>query len=178
MGAPADRRTGVWRWRPLLVEDKLISIVERVTIAALRVLIAVLAVGATILLFVLMARNLIAEAAGVASISDLFPAMQRSLGGVLVVVLALELLETLKTYFVDHHIRVEVILVVAIIAVGRHVIQIDFEHTPGIVLLGLSSVIIALTSGYFLVGKMHTKVNVEVRAAPEQDRHPSAIGHH
>jgi uncharacterized membrane protein (DUF373 family) len=159
------------------VQDKLISLVERVTIAALQVLIAALALGATVLLFVLMARNLLAEAAGVESISDLFPAMQRSLAGVLVVVLALELLETLKTYFVDHHIRVEVILVVAIIAVGRHVIQIDFEHTPGIVLLGLSSVILALTSGYFLVRKMHTGTHGEMEAPPEPDRHVSALEH-
>jgi uncharacterized membrane protein (DUF373 family) len=102
--------------------------------------------------------------------------MQRSLAGVLVVVLALELLETLKTYFVDHHIRVEVILVVAIIAVGRHVIQIDFEHTPGIVLLGLSSVILALTSGYFLVRKVHAGGRGE-EVAPEPDRHASALEH-
>jgi uncharacterized membrane protein (DUF373 family) len=159
------------------VKDKLISLVERVTIAALQVLIAALALGATILLFVLMARNLLAEAAGVASISELFPAMQRSLAGVLVVLLALELLETLKTYFVDHHIRVEVILVVAIIAVGRHVIQIDFEHTPGTVLLGLSSVIIALTSGYFLVRKIHAGAHGEVETAPEPDRQASALEH-
>jgi uncharacterized membrane protein (DUF373 family) len=158
------------------VQDKLISLVERVTIAALQVLIAALALGATILLFVLMARNLLAEAAGVVSISDLFPAMQRSLAGVLVVVIALELLETLKTYFVDHHIRVEVILVVAIVAVGRHVIQIDFEHTPGIVLLGLSSVILALTAGYFLVRKVHAGGRGEVEA-PEPDRHASALEH-
>jgi uncharacterized membrane protein (DUF373 family) len=174
MALPVDRWSGMVDWRPFFVEDKLISLVERVTIAALRILIAVLAVCATILLFVLMARNLLAEASGVASISDLFPAMQRSLGGVLVVVLALELLETLKTYFVDHHIRVEVILVIAIIAVGRHIIQIDFEHTPGIVLVGLSSVIISLTSGYFLVRKMHAGVHVDVAATPERDH---AIDH-
>jgi uncharacterized membrane protein (DUF373 family) len=77
--------------------------------------------------------------------------MQQSFAGVLIVVLGLELLETLKTYFAEHHVRLEVILVVAIIAVGRHVIQIDFEHTPGTVLLGLSSVILALTVGYFLI---------------------------
>lgn len=159
------------------MKDKLISLIERVTIAALQVLIAALALGATILLIVLMARNLFAEAAGVESMSDLFPAMQRSLAGVLVVVLALELLETLKTWFVDHHIRVEVILVVAILAVGRHVIQIDFEHTPGIVLLGISAVIVALTSGYFLIRKINGGAHADVRTAPEPDLRGSTRAH-
>lgn len=159
------------------MEDKLISVVERVTIAALQILIAALALGATILVIVLMARNLLAEATGIESVSELFPAMQRSLAGVLVVVLALELLETLKTWFVDHHIKVEVILVIAILAVGRHVIQIDFEHTPGIALVGISSVIIALTSGYFLVRKINAGAGAKVEEAPEADRHSGALEH-
>ena len=54
--------------------------------------------------------------------------LQRGFGGVLVVLLGLELLDTLKAYFSEHHIRVEVIIVVAMIAVGRHIIQLDFEH--------------------------------------------------
>jgi len=74
------------------------------------------------------------------------------------VVLGLELLETLRAYFTEHRVRLEVILVVAIIAVGRQVIQIDFEHTPGMVLLGLSGLILALTLGYFLIKKSHVPV--------------------
>jgi uncharacterized membrane protein (DUF373 family) len=65
--------------------------------------------------------------------------------------LGLELLETLKTYFQDYHIRTEVILVVAIIAVGRHIIQTDFEHTSGSVLVGMAALIVALAVSYYLV---------------------------
>jgi uncharacterized membrane protein (DUF373 family) len=84
--------------------------------------------------------------------------MQQSFAGVLSVVLGLELFETLKTYFTEHQIRLEVILVVAIIAVGRQVVQVDFEHTPGAVLFGLSAVILALTLGYFLVKRAQVAV--------------------
>jgi uncharacterized membrane protein (DUF373 family) len=84
--------------------------------------------------------------------------LQQSFAGVLTVVLGLELLETLNTYFTEHHVRLEVILVVAIIAIGRHVIQIDFEHTAGTVLLGIAGVILALTLGYFLVKKAQVAV--------------------
>jgi uncharacterized membrane protein (DUF373 family) len=51
-----------------------------------------------------------------------------------------------------------VILVVAIIAVGRQVILLDFEHASGTVLLGLSGVILALTLGYFLIKKAQAPI--------------------
>jgi uncharacterized membrane protein (DUF373 family) len=81
--------------------------------------------------------------------------LQRGFGGVLIVLLGLELMETLKTYFSEHHIRVEVILVVAIIAVGRHIIKLDFEHVSASLLFGLSVLMIGLTTGYFLVRRSH-----------------------
>jgi len=56
------------------------------------------------------------------------------------------------------HVKLEVILVVAIIAVGRHLIQIDFEHTPGTVLLGISGVMLVLTLGYFIIKKAQIAV--------------------
>ncbi len=51
--------------------------------------------------------------------------------GFLVVVMGLEVLETLKIYLRDHYVRLEVILIVAVIAVCRQVIEIDFEHAGG-----------------------------------------------
>jgi uncharacterized membrane protein (DUF373 family) len=134
-------------------EEKIIPKIEFAVIIALQVLAIVLVVVATINLFVLLGGNLIAEVSQVASVETLLPAMQRAFAGILIVVLGLELLETLKTYFIEHHVRLEVILIVAIIAVGRHVIQIDFEHSSGPVLMGLSAVILSLTFGYFLVRK-------------------------
>jgi len=132
-------------------EDSVVRRVEQVTILALQVLIILLVIMATTVLFVLFASNLASQVTRIASVAALLPVMQKSFAGVLIVVLGLELLETLKTYFTEHHVRLEVILVVAIIAVGRHVIQVDFEHTPGEVLLGLSAIILSLTVGYVLV---------------------------
>ncbi len=83
--------------------------------------------------------------------AELLFVVPRSISGVLTVVLGLEVLETLKAYFRDHHVRLEVILVVAIIAAGRHLVQVDFEHASAPGLLGLSAVILTLTLGYFLV---------------------------
>ena len=37
------------------------------------------------------------------------------------------------------------------IAVSRHIIQLDFEHTGGLELIGIGVLVIALAAGYFLV---------------------------
>lgn len=131
--------------------EKIIWKIEFVTVTALQVLLIVLVAFATLVLYSLLVDGLRTQAAQIGSVSILLTVMQRAFAGVLIVVLALELLETLTTFFTEHHVRLEVILVVAIIAVGRHLIQLDFGHTPGTVLLGLSAVITSLSFGYFLV---------------------------
>ena len=138
--------------------DRILSKLEIAAIAAMQVLVIVMVLVATFVLYVLLIKNLLTQAARIESAAGLIPMMQQSFAGVLTVVLGLELLETLKTYFTEHHVRLEVILVVAIIAVGRHIIQVDFEHTPGTVLLGLSGVILALTLGYLLIKKAQVAV--------------------
>jgi uncharacterized membrane protein (DUF373 family) len=77
--------------------------------------------------------------------------VQNAFGGALLVLLGLELLETVRTYFAEHRIRLEVIMVVAMIAVSRHIITIDFEHADGLWLIGVSALVIALGAAYYLV---------------------------
>lgn len=87
------------------------------------------------------------------SMKELHNAVQRAFAGVLLVLLGLELFETMKTYFTEHRVKVQVILIVAIIAVARHLMLFDFEHESPGVLAGTGVVIAALTGGYFLVGR-------------------------
>jgi uncharacterized membrane protein (DUF373 family) len=130
---------------------KIISKFERATIAALEVLVMLLIAAATIVLFVLFVHGLYTQSGHIESVETLIPVMQKAFAGLLIVVLGLELLEALKTYFTTHTIRMEVVLSVAITAVGRHVLQIDFEHMDGSSLVGLAAVILALCVGYYLV---------------------------
>jgi uncharacterized membrane protein (DUF373 family) len=124
---------------------------ELATIAALQLLVIVVIFVATIVLFTLAVEGLRTHAAQIKTVGGLLYLVQRSIAGVLVIVLGLEVLETLKAYFRDHYVRLEVILVVAIIAVSRHLVQIDFEHASPWGLIGLAAVVLCLTFGYFLV---------------------------
>lgn len=107
------------------------------------------------LIYLAMAAHLFdVSARPIAQITDvgsLQRILQRAFGGVLLVLLGLELLDTLKSYSSEHRLRLEIILIVAIIAVGRHVILLDFEHLEGWTLIGIALLVIALTGGYFLI---------------------------
>jgi uncharacterized membrane protein (DUF373 family) len=139
-----------------LLTHRVVSKVEQITISAMQLLLMLSVATATSVLFFIFARDLITETNKIGSVAELLPSMQQSFAGILIVVLGLELMETLRTYFSERHVRVEVILVVAIIAIGRHVIKVDFEHTSGMVLTGLAALILALVVGYFLVKRTET----------------------
>jgi uncharacterized membrane protein (DUF373 family) len=158
----------------IALKDRILSKLEASVVAAMQVLMMLVVLVATFILYQLLLKNLFTQVARIESVDGLLPTLQQSFAGVLTVVLGLELLETLNTYFTEHHVRLEVIVVVAIIAIGRHVIQIDFEHTPGSVLLGISGVILALTLGYFLVKKAQIAVAPKESARTTSDTNGSS----
>jgi uncharacterized membrane protein (DUF373 family) len=129
-----------------------------VAVSALQVLVILTVAIATILLFVLFVNGLRTQVPQIESLANLLTVVQRAFSGILIVLLGLELLETLSTYFSEHHIRVEVILVVAMIAAGRDIIEVDFAHTPGPQLLGYGVLILSLAASYFLVRKAHVRL--------------------
>jgi len=148
--------------------EKLIWMFEKATITALQVLIVLAVLVATVMLFVLFAQNLYTRLGDIQSVGDLLPAMQRVFAGALIVLLGLELAETLRTYFAKHEIRVEVILIMAIVAIGRHMIQLDFDHVPPLEIFGLSALMASLTGGYFFVKRAQRPSQAEVKfAGPE-----------
>jgi uncharacterized membrane protein (DUF373 family) len=78
------------------------------------------------------------------------------LGLFLLVLIGLELLETIRTYVEDHRIHVEVIMLVALIAITRKIILLDSGEVDDLSLIGIGFVIIALSGGYYLVKKAKT----------------------
>jgi len=75
------------------------------------------------------------------------------LGMFLTVLIALELIETVEVYFRKHSIHVEIVVLVAIIALARKVIILDLTKYDPLVLFALGLLILALGATYFLVRK-------------------------
>jgi uncharacterized membrane protein (DUF373 family) len=81
----------------------------------------------------------------------LFPGIDKLLdlfGKVLLVVIGLELVETLRTFAADGLVRIEVVLTVAMIALCRKIILLEPGHTPSLTLLGVAALIAALSFAY------------------------------
>ncbi|HZD43238.1 MAG TPA: phosphate-starvation-inducible PsiE family protein [Methanomicrobiales archaeon] len=72
-------------------------------------------------------------------------------GFFLLVLIGLELLDTIRAYLERNEFHVEIILLVAIIAISRKVILLG-TSTAG-ELIGIALIIIALCGGYYLVRK-------------------------
>ncbi|MBN1416584.1 MAG: phosphate-starvation-inducible PsiE family protein [Bacteroidales bacterium] len=69
----------------------------------------------------------------------------------LIVLIGLELLETIKAYLRDDILHVELVLLLAIIAVSRKVIVWNFDKYDTWELIGLAIMVIALSFSYFLL---------------------------
>ncbi|MFO7977776.1 MAG: phosphate-starvation-inducible PsiE family protein [Bacteroidales bacterium] len=74
-------------------------------------------------------------------------------GVFMLVLIGIELLDTIKVYFREHIIHVEVVMLVALIAVARKVIIMNIEERSGLEIVGIASIIIALSAGYFMIKK-------------------------
>ena len=129
----------------------IIEKLENIILSTLKTLLIVAVAFATVILCFLFVRGVILYTPHIGSVDVLHEMLDRIFGGVLIVFLGLELLETFKVYFERREIRIEAVIVVAIIAVGRHVIEVDLEHTSGFILLGIAALLISLASGYFLI---------------------------
>ena len=77
-------------------------------------------------------------------------------GFFLMILIGIELLESLKVYINEDKIHVEVVFTIALIAVARKVITLEITKLPPITLIGIAAIIIALAMGYFLIKKAHT----------------------
>jgi len=72
----------------------------------------------------------------------------------MLVIIGIELLETImKTYLTQGIPHYEVVLSVAIIAIARKVIILDIKETSSLSLVGIASIILALTVGYYFMKK-------------------------
>jgi uncharacterized membrane protein (DUF373 family) len=79
-------------------------------------------------------------------------------GYFLLILIGIELLETIKAYLLKNEIHVEIIILVAIIAVARKIILLDPFVEGGVELnsmatIALGVVVIALAGSYYLVKK-------------------------
>jgi uncharacterized membrane protein (DUF373 family) len=76
-------------------------------------------------------------------------------GFFLLILIGIELLETIKAYLKDKVVHSEVVLEVALIAIARKVVILDLKDYDSTVILGIAALIITISGAYYIVrGKL------------------------
>jgi uncharacterized membrane protein (DUF373 family) len=76
-------------------------------------------------------------------------------GMFLLVLIGIELLESIRTYLDHKLIHVEIVMTVALIAIARKVIILDVKELDGLKLIGIGVIIIALALGYVYIKRCY-----------------------
>jgi uncharacterized membrane protein (DUF373 family) len=122
---------------------------ERAIVLVLIGLMMVLVLAATIELIVLIVGKLASPPILRVSVGELLDMF----GFFLLILIGLELLETIKAYLSEHVVHVEIVLEVALIAIARKVIILDVKKTESLSLLGIALLIASLAGAYYLERK-------------------------
>ncbi|MBI9082958.1 MAG: phosphate-starvation-inducible PsiE family protein [Desulfobacterales bacterium] len=86
-------------------------------------------------------------------------------GFFLLILIGIELLETIKAYLEDKVVHSEIVLEVALIAIARKVIILDLKAYDSVVIIGIAALIIAIAGAYFILKR---KIRVSLAEACPQ----------
>ena len=78
-------------------------------------------------------------------------------GFFLLVLIGVELLETIKAYLLTKVVHVEIVLEVALIAIARKVIILDLEKYDSLTILGMAGLILAVAGAFYVVRRKINK---------------------
>ncbi len=70
-----------------------------------------------------------------------------------IILIAFELLETIRVYLKDNVFHAEYIVLVGIIALTRKIVLLDFDKIESLTILGIGVLLIALSGSYYLLKK-------------------------
>lgn len=129
--------------------NKIAKTTEKVIVYSLIIMMALVLILATVELGYFLVKTLLDSEYLLIDLDyllDLF-------GVFLLVLIGIELLDTIKVYLKEHVVHVEVIMLVAIIAIARKVVVLKIEELSGEMILGISALIVSLSIGYYLIKK-------------------------
>ncbi|WP_206860574.1 phosphate-starvation-inducible PsiE family protein [Lysobacter changpingensis] len=151
--------------------ERFTRVFEKIALSGVQMLLMALIVLGLLELIYLLVRGIQAHLMAIGSVGQLHAAMQQGFAGILLILIGLELIETVRAYLHGHRVRLEIVMVVAVIAVARHIVDIDLKSANGVTLLGVAALILALTTGYFLVRhRARTDRTTGAATAPGPDR--------
>ena len=120
---------------------------EKAIVHVLLILMMIALVLATIELGIILYQEIMKPPVYILNLEN----MLEVFGFFLMVLIGLELLETIKAYLHTDQFHLEIVFIVAMIAIARKIIILDYKTITDTMLLGMSAAIIALSAGYYFV---------------------------
>lgn len=142
-GRRQQTRTEPSAWE--IVLETLITKVQKFTVMALAAMLIIVMLLSTVHLGVLIAQEIWAPPRWLIRVQGLLEIF----GYFLLVLIGVELLETLKAYVRKDVIHVRVVLEVALIAMARKVIIEEPNNVPSLTLFGIAALILALGVAFY-----------------------------
>lgn len=127
---------------------------EQVIVVSLIGMMVIVVVLATIELGWIIIRDIITHPIILLEIDELLEIF----GFFLLVLIGIELLETIKAYLATNVIHVEIVLEVALIAIARKVIILDIDKYESLTLVGIAALISAVALAFFVVKRQMVKI--------------------
>lgn len=118
---------------------------EKVVTWSLVVLMTLVVLLATVELGWIIIKDLVTPPFFLLEISELLDIF----GLFLLVLIGIELLDTIKAYMKENIVHAEVVILVALIAIARKIIILDVKELPGLTLIGMGIIIVALSAAYY-----------------------------
>jgi uncharacterized membrane protein (DUF373 family) len=126
---------------------KILKKFERIVVLALIIMMMLVVALATVELGWIIIKDIISPPIFFMEIKELLEIF----GFFLLVLIGVELLETIKAYLKEGVVHVEIVLEVALIAVARKVIILDLEKYGSLTLVGIAALILALAVACYAV---------------------------
>jgi uncharacterized membrane protein (DUF373 family) len=125
--------------------EKLLTLVQKAAVVALALMLVVVMILSTIHLGVLIFDEVMKPPKYLIAVQGLLEIF----GYFLLVLIGVELLETLKAYLRKDAIHIRVVLEVALIAMARKVIIEEPNNVPSLTLFGIAALILALSIAFY-----------------------------
>ncbi len=142
-------QTGKQIFNRQLQMRKLAKRIEKIIVYALIVMMAIILILATIELGYYIITSILGSKYLLINLDNLMDMF----GVFLLVLIGIELLDTIKVYLRENVVHVEVVVLVAIIALARKVVVLKVEELDGMAIIGIALLVVALAVTYYLIKK-------------------------
>lgn len=125
---------------------RLMKLFERVIVIALIsmmmlvILLSTIDLGRLLIVDIFSAPNFLLD---INELLDIF-------GYFMLILIGVELLETIRAYLNEHEVHVEIVLEVALIAVARKVVILDVKDYQPLTLFAIAAIVLALAAAFYL----------------------------